>query len=74
MNDFIARCRGTSNRVPTQIINRIRGDNPFEYGEWMIYKGGTISQNLSIYMIIFGIVLMLVFQMLPADKQSSKTR
>ena len=51
----------------------MRDDNPFEYGWWMIYKGGTISQNLSIYMLIFGVVLMLIFQMLPADKQSSKT-
>jgi phosphatidylglycerol:prolipoprotein diacylglycerol transferase len=52
----------------------LRDDNPFEYGRWMIYKGGTISQNLSIYMLIFGVVLMLIFQMLPADGQSSKTR
>ena len=52
----------------------LRDDNPFEYGPWMIYKGGTISQNLSIYMLIFGIVLMLIFQMIPADKQSSKAR
>jgi phosphatidylglycerol:prolipoprotein diacylglycerol transferase len=48
----------------------LRDDNPFEYGSWMIYKGGTISQNLSIYMVIFGLVLMLIFQTLPADKQS----
>ena len=52
----------------------LRDDNPFEYGWWMIYKGGTISQNLSIYMLVFGVVLMLVFQKLPADKQSSKAR
>jgi phosphatidylglycerol---prolipoprotein diacylglyceryl transferase len=52
----------------------LRDDNPFEYSSWMIYKGGTISQNLSIYMLIFGLVLMLIFQTLPADKQSSKAR
>jgi phosphatidylglycerol---prolipoprotein diacylglyceryl transferase len=52
----------------------LRDDNPFEYAWWMIYKGGTISQNLSIYMLILGVVLMLIFQMLPADKQSSKAR
>jgi phosphatidylglycerol:prolipoprotein diacylglycerol transferase len=52
----------------------LRDDNPFEYGWWMIYKGGTISQNLSIYMLIFGAVLMFIFQKLPADIQSSKTR
>jgi len=45
----------------------IRGDNPFEYDWWMIYKGGTISQNISIYMLILGIILMLVFQKMPAD-------
>ena len=49
-----------------------RDDNPLEYGRWIIYKGGTISQNLSIYMVIFGVVMMLIFQNLPLDKQSSK--
>ena len=52
----------------------LRDDNPLEYGRWIIYKGGTISQNLSIYMVIFGVVTMLIFQKLPADKQSSKAR
>jgi phosphatidylglycerol:prolipoprotein diacylglycerol transferase len=52
----------------------LRDDNPLEYGRWIIYKGGTISQNLSIYMVIFGVVMMLIFQKLPADKQSSKAR
>ena len=33
----------------------LRDDNPFEYAWWMLYKGGTISQNLAIYMFIFGI-------------------
>jgi phosphatidylglycerol:prolipoprotein diacylglycerol transferase len=50
----------------------LRDDNPLEYGRWIIYKGGTISQNLSIYMVIFGVVMMLIFQNLPPDKQSSK--
>jgi phosphatidylglycerol:prolipoprotein diacylglycerol transferase len=45
----------------------LRDDNPFEYGWWIIYKGGTISQNLSIYMLILGAILMFVFQKLPAD-------
>jgi phosphatidylglycerol:prolipoprotein diacylglycerol transferase len=52
----------------------LRDDNPFETGWCMIYKGGTISQNLSIYMLIFGVVLMFIFQKLPADIQSSKAR
>jgi phosphatidylglycerol---prolipoprotein diacylglyceryl transferase len=51
----------------------LRDDNPFEYAWWMIYKGGTISQNLSIYMFILGVVLIFIFQMFPADIQS-KTR
>jgi phosphatidylglycerol:prolipoprotein diacylglycerol transferase len=45
----------------------LRDDNPFEYDWWIIYKGGTISQNLAIYMLILGVILMLVFQKLPAD-------
>jgi len=52
----------------------LRDDNPFEYGWWIIYKGGTISQNLSIYMLIFGIVMMFIFQKLPAGIQSKKAR
>jgi prolipoprotein diacylglyceryltransferase len=40
----------------------LRDDNPFEYGWWAIYKGGTVSQNLGIYMVIFGIVLIIIFQ------------
>jgi len=52
----------------------LRDDNPLETGWWIIYKGGTISQNISIYMVIFGVVMMLIFQKLPADKQSFKAR
>jgi len=43
-------------------IEFLRDDNPFEYGWWAIYKGGTISQNISIYITIFGLILMLIFQ------------
>jgi phosphatidylglycerol:prolipoprotein diacylglycerol transferase len=52
----------------------LRDDNPFENGLWMIYKGGTISQNLSIYMLILGIVLMLVFQKMRIDNASAPNR
>jgi phosphatidylglycerol:prolipoprotein diacylglycerol transferase len=45
----------------------LRDDNPFEFGWWTIYKGGTISQNLSIYMLVVGVVLMLVFQKMRPD-------
>ena len=47
----------------------LRDDNPFETAWWTIYKGGTISQNLSIYMVIAGVVLMFVFQKMPSGKQ-----
>jgi phosphatidylglycerol:prolipoprotein diacylglycerol transferase len=49
----------------------LRDDNPFETAWWTIYNGGTISQNLSIYMVIAGIVLMFVFQKMSAGKQIS---
>jgi phosphatidylglycerol:prolipoprotein diacylglycerol transferase len=52
----------------------LRDDNPFEYGLWTIYKGGTISQNLSIYMLILGIVMMLVFQKMQFDNASAPKR
>ncbi|MHC4423125.1 MAG: prolipoprotein diacylglyceryl transferase [Planctomycetota bacterium] len=39
----------------------LRDDNPFEFGWWAIYKGGTVSQNLGIYMTIFGAALMVIF-------------
>jgi phosphatidylglycerol:prolipoprotein diacylglycerol transferase len=44
------------------LIEYLRDDNPFEYAWWAIYKGGTVSQNLSIYLVILGVVLMAVFQ------------
>ncbi len=43
-------------------IEFLRDDNPFEYGWWAIYKGATVSQNIGIYMVIFGLILMLIFQ------------
>ena len=42
-------------------IEILRDDNPFEHAWWAIYKGGTVSQNISIYMIILGTVLLLLF-------------
>lgn len=38
-----------------------RDDNPLEYAWWIIYKGGTISQNIGIYMVIIGIVMFFSF-------------
>ena len=44
------------------LIELLRDDNPFEYAWWAVYKGGTVSQNLGIYMIVFGVALMILFQ------------
>ena len=44
------------------LIEYLRDDNPFEYAWWALYKGGTVSQNLGIYLVILGVVLIVVFQ------------
>jgi phosphatidylglycerol:prolipoprotein diacylglycerol transferase len=49
----------------------LRDDNPFEHDWWAIYKGGTISQNLGIYMTIFGIVLLMIFQVMKSKPRNS---
>ena len=46
------------------LIEYLRDDNPFEYAWWAVYKGGTVSQNLSIYLVILGVVLMIVFEIM----------
>lgn len=38
----------------------LRDDNPFEYAWWAVYRGGTISQNISLYMIAVGLILTVV--------------
>jgi len=43
-------------------IEFLRDDNPFEHAWWAIYRGGTVSQNMGIYITILGAVLMLIFQ------------
>jgi len=40
------------------LIEFVRDDNPFEYAWWAVYKGGTVSQNLCIYLVIIGVILM----------------
>jgi phosphatidylglycerol:prolipoprotein diacylglycerol transferase len=42
-------------------IETLRADNPFEYAWWAVYKGGTVSQNIGIYLIIIGVVLLAIF-------------
>ncbi|MHC4061935.1 MAG: prolipoprotein diacylglyceryl transferase [Planctomycetota bacterium] len=49
-------------------IEFLRDDNPFEYGWWIVYKGATVSQNLGIYLVILGLLLMLVFQKMKPDR------
>jgi phosphatidylglycerol:prolipoprotein diacylglycerol transferase len=54
----------------------LRDDNPFEHSWWIIYRGGTISQTLGIYMAILGVILMAVFQRMkgyPVTVGSSKS-
>lgn len=41
-------------------IETLRDDNPFEGAWWILYKGGTVSQNISIYMVITGIILLTI--------------
>jgi phosphatidylglycerol:prolipoprotein diacylglycerol transferase len=53
------------------LIEFVRDDNPFEYAWWAIYKGGTVSQNVSIYLIILGAALMAIFQRLEAKTLQS---
>jgi prolipoprotein diacylglyceryltransferase len=48
-------------------IEFLRDDNPFEYAWWAIYRGGTISQNLGIYMTFLGIILMIIFKKAKPD-------
>jgi len=50
------------------LLEIVRDDNPFEDSWWIIYKGGTISQNLGIYLTVFGAVLLLIFQRMKPDK------
>jgi len=51
----------------------LRDDNPFEHGPWtmrviyVIYRGGTVSQNISIYLVLLGLILMVVFAGLKSD-------
>ena len=49
------------------MIEYLRDDNPFEYAWWAAYKGGTVSQNVSIYLVILGVVLMIVFEIMKSS-------
>lgn len=47
------------------LLEIIRDDNPFEQAWWIIYRGGTISQNIGIYMVIIGVISFIVFWIRP---------
>ena len=42
-------------------MESLRDDNPFETAWWAVYKGGTVSQNLAIYMFTAGVILLIIF-------------
>lgn len=42
-------------------IETVRDDNPFETAWWAVYKGGTVSQNISIYMVLAGLFCLIIF-------------
>lgn len=47
---------------PTRFyIETLRDDNPFEQAWWAIYKGGTVSQNIGIYLFVAGAICMAIF-------------
>ncbi len=52
----------------------LRDDNPFEYAWWMLYRGGTISQNIAIYLFIVGAALLGVVSAVMNDKSQKSTK
>jgi len=56
------------------LLELVRDDNPFEYGWWIAYKGATVSQNLSIYLVVLGVVLMVVFQRMQVGPAATRRR
>jgi len=52
-------------------IEFLRDDNPFEQAWWIIYRGGTVSQSLGIYMMVLGVLLMVMFGRMKPDKVTS---
>lgn len=60
-------------------METLRDDNPFEHAWWILYRGGTISQNLSLYLIFAGIVMLAFFiarkpQSLPTAKTPAEPK
>jgi len=56
-------------------LETLRDDNPFETAWWAVYKGGTISQNISIYMFLTGAILLAILAIRkPADHSKIQTK
>ncbi|MHC4951710.1 MAG: prolipoprotein diacylglyceryl transferase [Planctomycetota bacterium] len=55
-------------------LETLRDDNPFEAAWWIIYKGGTVSQNIGIYMFIIGIILLTIFATRKPEKIQKQAR
>ncbi|MHC4881489.1 MAG: prolipoprotein diacylglyceryl transferase [Planctomycetota bacterium] len=49
-------------------LETLRDDNPFEGAWWILYKGGTVSQNIGIYLLIIGAVLLTIFATRKSEK------
>lgn len=54
------------------VLETLRDDNPFEYAWWMLYRGGTISQNICIYLIILGAILLALVSLMPVKEIKAK--
>jgi phosphatidylglycerol:prolipoprotein diacylglycerol transferase len=54
------------------ILEFIRDDNPFEDAWWILLKGKTVSQNIGIYLAVFAVILMVVFQKMQPYKNTAK--
>jgi len=55
-------------------LETLRDDNPFETAWWAIYKGGTVSQNIGVYMVISGLILLMLFAARKPEQVEMKTQ
>ncbi|NLH16840.1 MAG: prolipoprotein diacylglyceryl transferase [Phycisphaerae bacterium] len=57
------------------LLEFLRDDNPFEYNQgWLLYNGGTISQNICLYLILLGVILLMTFMFFKAVPVPQKHR
>lgn len=55
-------------------LEALRDDNPFEYTWWMLYQGGTISQNICIYLMLIGAVTLAIVSRMRPLPENRKTK